>query len=295
MDLRQMRYFLAVAEELHFRRAAELLHLSQPSLSQQIRVMEEEIGARLFERTNRKVRLTPAGEALLPWFHSILNGIDEAVYEARRVDQGLVGLLTLTFVSTALVGVLPAAIKEFQVQAPDVDLQLKECEPKDQIASIINRTADIGFMHARLDSNELASHVIQKDELIAALPSNLPGEESVDLCDFASYAAIMPSPFTSFGFYNHVQHAYHLAGVNPRKVLYTNLIIGGIHLVAAGMGIALVPASFEIMYVPGVVFRPLRQPPPPVELLAVWSRNSSSKLLHRFLEVLGIPASITAQ
>ena len=290
MELRDMRYFIALAEELHFRRAAEVLHLSQPSLSQQIRLMEEQIGAKLFTRTNRKVQLTPAGEALLPRIRGLLHGIDEAVYEARRIDRGLTGLLRLCFVSTALVGVLPAAMKKFQLLAPDVDLQINECEPKEQIARIINGTSDIGFMHAKLDDDQLESKVVQRDELIAALPSDVTNDQPVNISDYKSYAAITPHPFTTFGYYGHVQRAYELAGVIPPKFLYANLIVGGIHLVAAGMGIALVPASFRALTTPGVVYRPLLKALPPVELLAVWRRDSTSKPLRLFLDIFSSPA-----
>ena len=290
MELRDMRYFLALAEELHFHRAAEVLHLSQPSLSQQIRLMEEQIGAKLFARTNRKVQLTAAGEALLPRVRGILHGIDEAVYEARRIDRGLTGLLRVCFVSTALVGVLPAAMKKFQLLAPDVDLQINECDPKEQIARIIHGASDIGFMHAKLDDDQLESMVVQQDELIAALPSDATNDHSVSVGDYKGYAAITPHPFTTFGYYGHVHRAYEEAGVNPHKFLYTNLIIGGIHLVAAGMGIALVPSSFQAVTTPGVMYKPLLKPLPPAELLAVWKRDSTSKPLRRFLEIFRNPA-----
>jgi DNA-binding transcriptional LysR family regulator len=286
MDLRQMRYFLAVAEHLHFHRAAEALHLSQPSLSQQIRLLEEEIGAALFERANRKVQLTQAGEALVPRVRALLRGVEEAVHEARRIDRGLSGLLTLCFGSAALLGVLPAALKDFQIQAPDVELQLKECEAKEQIASLLARGADIGFVHAQLEDEQLDSKVIQRDQLIAALPAEAAGEGPVDLARFGDYAAIMPSPFTASGYAHHVQQAYRMAGVRPRKFLHTALILGGVHLVAAGMGVALVPSSFQSIAVPGVLYRPLLQPAPAVELLAVWRRDSSSKSLLRFLAIL---------
>lgn len=284
-----MRYFLAIAEELHFRRAAEILHLSQPSLSLQIRQMEADLGAKLFERTNRKVKITPAGEALLPRVKAILRSMDEAGHEARRVDQGFAGQLTISFVSTALVGVLPAAMRKLQRQAPGIDLHLQECEPKEQITSLIRAASDIGFMHAKLSDEELTSMVVQRDELVVALPSEVVNTGAIDLRDFQNHVAIMPSPFTAFGFYNHVQRAYHFAGVSPARVIYTNLIIGGINLVAAGMGIALVPASFQSIEVKGVAYRPLLTPPPPVELLAVWRRDATSKLLHRFLGILSKP------
>jgi len=282
-----MQYFLAVAEALHFRHAAEMLNLSQPSLSQQIHQMEQELGVRLFDRTNRKVQLTQAGQALLPRVRRILQSMDEAVFEAKRVDQGLAGQLTISFVSTALVGVLPRAMKELQATTPGVELQLKECAPQDQIANIIQGTFDIGFVHAKLDNEELESSVIQRDELAVALPSDVAEGGPVDLRHYKSFTSIMPSPFTAFGFYNHVQRAYSLAGVTPERVIYANLIIGAINLVAAGIGIAVVPESFQYIQVQGVSYRPLITPPPAVELLAVWRRDSTSRLLQRFLGILG--------
>jgi DNA-binding transcriptional LysR family regulator len=281
-----MRYFLAVAEELHFRRAAAVLHLSQPSLSQQIHRMEEEIGIKLFKRSSRKVQLTAAGEAFLPRVRAILEGVDAAVHDTRRVDQGFAGLLTVSFVSTALAGVLPAAMKELQEQAPGVDLKMEECEPKEQIASILRGNSDIGFMHGALDDDQLETAVVQRDQLVAALPAKVMGEGPADLRNYRNHTAIMPSPFTAFGFHNHVQRAYRLAGVTPNKIIHTNLIIGGINLVAAGLGIALVPSSFQFIQVRGVTYRPLLTPPPPVELIAVWRRDATSELLHRFLEIL---------
>lgn len=286
MELRQMHYFKAVAEELHFHHAAEMLHLSQPSLSQQIRQMEEEIGVKLFERTNRKVKLTPAGTALLPRVRAILKSMDEAVHETKRVDQGSAGLLTISFVSSALVGVLPSAMRELELQAPGVDLKLKECDPQAQISDILQGTSDIGFMHAKLEDDQLISKVIQRDDLMVALPVALAKRGRVNLRDYRCHTAIMPSPFTIFGFFNHVQRAYQNAGVAPEKTIYTNLIIGGIHLVAAGIGIALVPSSFRTFQVPGVTYKQLIKAPPPVELLAVWKRDADSKLLHRFLKIL---------
>jgi DNA-binding transcriptional LysR family regulator len=230
--------------------------------------------------------LTAAGDTLLPRIRAILQGIDEAVYETRRVDRGIAGSLTVSFVSTALVGLLPAAMKELQEQAPGVDLKLEECEPKEQIARILHGDSDIGFMHAALDDDQLVSMTVQQDELVVALPPDAAQEGPVNLRDYRNHTAIMPSPFTAFGFYDHVQRAYRLAGVTSNKIIYTNLIIGGINLVAAGMGMALVPSSFQAIQMKGVCYRPLLTPPPPVELIAVWKRDATSKLLLRFLEIL---------
>jgi len=287
MEVRQMRYFLAVAETLHFHHAAELLHLSQPSLSQQIRQLEEELGLSLFERNQRKVRLTAAGEALVPRLKMLLASLDEAIGVTQRVHKGIAGPLNMGFVSTALVGKLPGAMKELQAQYPEIELQLRECEPNEQIAQILQGNLDIGFVHARLEQKALATQILQRDMLMVALPEEMATEdESVELGTLAQYTSILPSPFTAFGFYDHVMRAYEMAGVKPRKTIYTNLITGGISLVAAGMGISVVPQSFEQLRVPGVCYRKLAQTPPAVELLAVWKRENSSRQLARFVEIL---------
>ena len=282
-----MRSFLAVAEVLHFRRAAEKLHLSQPSLSHQIHLIEKELGVLLFERTNRKVSLTPAGETLLHRVRSILLSVDEALQETRRVDQGLSGILTISFVSTALLGTLPAAMKAMGLRYPEIDIQLEECAPEEQIAQLQHGNHDIGFMHANLHDAHLSSRIVQRDDLIVALPEEMAEQDGpVDLRKLSNSTSIMPSPFSSFGFYNHVQNAYQIANVTPRKIIYTNLIIGGINLVAGGIGIAIVPSSFRSMSVKGVVYRPLLKKPPQVELLAVWKSDSKSQILKNFLDIL---------
>jgi DNA-binding transcriptional LysR family regulator len=297
MEIRQMRYFLAVAETLHFQRAAEMLHLSQPSLSQQIRQIEQEIGAVLFERTNRKVELTLAGTALVPRVRAVLRDLDQTMQEVRRIDQGIVGKLTIGFVSTALVGVLPRAMKELQACSPGIDLQLKESEPQDQLNHLLDGSADIGFMHAQLDDKQLRSVVIQRDHLVAALPEELAPAGPVALRDFMACTSIVPSPFSTFGFHEHVRRAYRSAGGMPIKIIYTNLIISGITLVAAGVGMALVPSSFQTIHIPGVVYRELECEPHSVDLLAVWKAGSRSKLLARFLSILNrnaglVPATV---
>jgi DNA-binding transcriptional LysR family regulator len=287
MDVRQMRSFLAVAETLHFRRAAEILHLSQPSLSHQIHLIEEELGVMLFERTNRRVMLTPAGDTLLLRVRSILQSIDEALQETKRIDKGISGTLTISFVSTALLGKLPHAMKVMGARYPYIDIQLKECAPQEQIAQLLHGESDIGFMHANLHDEHLSSLVAQRDDLIVALPEQMaPTEELVDLRKFGNCTSIMPSPFSTFGFFNHVQRAYQIAGVTPQKIIYTNLIIGGINLVSGGIGIAIVPSSFQSISIKGVVYRKLLNMPPQVELLAFWKSDSKSQILRNFLEIL---------
>jgi DNA-binding transcriptional LysR family regulator len=286
MELRQLRYFLAVAEEMHFHHAAERLHLSQPSLSQQIHQLEEELGVKLFDRYNRRVSLTGAGENLLRRARLILQGVEEAVQETQQVGRGLAGRLTISFVSTALIGALPPVLKDFLSRVPAAELKLEEIDPEEQILHISRGISDIGFMHASIDDPQLNSMVVQREKLMVAVPSELAGRGSVDLRSLDKYTSIMPSAFTSFGFHAHVRRAYELAGATPHKTLHTKLIIAGLYLVASGMGIAVVPESFRSVKIQGVIYRPLLVNPPPVELLAVWRRDSDSQLLQRFLETL---------
>lgn len=288
MELRQIKYFLAVADALHFHQAAEKLHLSQPSLSLQIHQLEEEIGVTLFERSKRRVSLTPAGMALMPRARQIMIDLAAAVREAQRAEQGLAGQLIIGFISSAMAGTLPQTLRTVQKNAPEVNIELMECSPEEQIQHLLHGTIDIGFVHAQqLNDDELSTLVVQRDALIMALPETLaPAEPVVDLRDYAQYASIMPAPFKSIGIFTHIQHAYNTAGVLPAKIVYTNLIMGGINSVSSGIGIALVPSAFRSVLIPGVCYRDLAQELPPIELLAVWKSASSSKPLARFIETL---------
>lgn len=286
MEFRQMRYFLVVAEEMHFHRAAERLHLSQPSLSQQILHLEEDLGVKLFERSNRQVRLTDAGQRFLRRTRQVLRGVEEAIHEAKEIDEGMAGTLCLSFVSTALVGTLPRVLRSFLSRVPGADIEIEEIDPEEQVQHILRGSADIGFIHGKIDDLRLNTFIAQRDQLMVAMPADIAPQGKVHLEAFAEYALIMPAPFSSFGFSEHVRRAYELEGVNPRKIIQIKLLLAGLYLVASGIGISLVPASFRPIHIRGVVYRSLAIEPPPLEMLAIWRRDSDSKLLKRFLEIL---------
>lgn len=173
VELRQLRYFLAVAEELHFRRAAERLHLAQPSLSLQIQNLEEELGVKLFERSNRGVRLTIAGEKFLKETRQILLSVNKAVQGTKETADGMAGALSISLVSTALVGLLPSVLRSFIAQTPGVDIELEELDPEDQIHYLLRGRADIGFIHGVVSEPQLATFVVESDQLIVAVPAKL--------------------------------------------------------------------------------------------------------------------------
>ncbi len=286
MELRQLRYFVVVAEEMHFRHAAERLHLAQPSLTVQIQNLEEELGVRLFERSNRRVHLTAAGERFLKETKQVLLDVNKAVQATRQVAEGVAGTLSISFISTALVGVLPCVLRSFIRQAPGVDIELEELDPEEQMRYIIRGRADIGFIHGAVTDAQLTTLVVERDQLMVAVPARLASRKTIHLASLSEYTTILPAPFSSYGFSEHVRQAYELAGVSPQKILQVKLLLVGLYLVSSGIGICLVPKAFRNIPVRGVVYRPLAIEPPPMELLAVWRRDSESKPLQRFLQVL---------
>ncbi len=288
MELRHLRYFIAVAEQLHFRHAAELVHVAQPALSQQIRQLEEEIGVTLFERSHHKVRLTPAGKAFYENAQRILKQADRAMADARRVEFGDAGTIRIGFVSTAAIRVLPDAMKKLQRQVPSAEVELNELAPGEQIDGLYREQLDIGFVHAKLSQDVLNTVVVARDRLIVAVPGSCKLADClrVNLKDLASWTAIMPAGHSSSGFYEQVRMAYQMAGVMPERVHYTRLLQTGLLLVAAGVGVSLVPESFQSIHVKGVVYKKLKIEPPLCELVAAWRRDNASPLLNRFIKNL---------
>jgi DNA-binding transcriptional LysR family regulator len=288
MELRHLRYFVAVAEQLHFRHAAEIVHVAQPALSQQIRQLEEELGVTLLERSHHKVRLTSAGKAFYENAQSILKQADQAVAKARKVEVGDAGTIRIGFVSTAAIQVLPAAVKKLQKQAPSAEVELSELASGEQIDGLYREQLDIGFVHAKLSRDVLETMVVARDRLIVAVPDSckLAACRRVDLKDLASWTAIMPAGHSSSGFYEQVRMAYQIAGVWPERVHYTRLLQTGLLLVAAGVGVSLVPESFQLIRMKGVVYKKLKVEPPMCELVAAWRRDNTSPLLNRFIKYL---------
>jgi DNA-binding transcriptional LysR family regulator len=288
MELRHLRYFIAVAEQLHFRHAAEIVHVAQPALSNQIKQLEEEIGVTLFDRSRHKVRLTPAGKAFYEAAQAILKKTNEAVIEARKAEQGDAGTIRIGFVSTAGITILPDAVKKLQDDIPSAEIEMRELAAGEQIDGLYREHLDIGFLHTKLTEHVLETMVIARERLILAVPETCKEARSrrIDLKNLASWTAIMPVQHTSSGFYEHVQMAYQMAGVTPERIHYTRFLMTGLLLVGAGLGVSIVPESFKSIHVKGVAYKELLVEPPMCELVAAWRRDNASPLLHRFLDEL---------
>jgi DNA-binding transcriptional LysR family regulator len=297
MELRQLKYFVAVAEALHFRRAAEIVHVAQPALSHQIKQLETQIGATLFERSHHKVQLTQAGKAFYAKAQSILKDVKLAAAEARAVEHGDAGLVVIGFVSSAAINVLPKVLANIRKQMARTEVELKELATGEQIDCLYHNTIDLGFFHAKLEESAFDSLVVARDRLIVALPktNKFALRQTVDLRDLAQETAIMPGRHSTHGYFEHIRAAYQAAGVQFKHVHHTNLLQTGLLLVGAGLGISLVPESFRNIRVKGVVYRDLRTERVPVELLAAWRRDNNSPVLIRIIDHLRSEASVAVE
>lgn len=260
IELRHLRYFLAVAETLHFGRAAKKLGMAQPPLSQQIRRLEELLGAPLFERTTRGVSLTPAGAVLRERALSGMARLADDLEQTRRVARGEEGTLTVGYSGSAMFTELPMAIQAYRRAHPRVEVQLREMWTSQQLPALADGSIDVGFLRDGERRPELATVPLLREPFRVALPSNhrLRRQRTVDP------ASLKDEPFVLFS-RRHGSLAYDRtirccldAGFQPTIVQEAPQFPTLIRLVAAGMGVSLVPACAATIPFPGTVFRPIR-------------------------------------
>jgi DNA-binding transcriptional LysR family regulator len=284
MEMRQLRYFLAVAERMHFTRAAESLHLSQPALSQQIRMLEEEIGVRLLERSKRRVQLTPAGVAFRARAKAALDAAAEAVSDARMAERGEAGFISIGFVTTAAVAVLPRLLDEFCTRFPLAAVELRELEPGAQMEALDQNRVTFGFSSVPSALPSLESKLLVEERLLVALPSRHPAARgpSVNLKDLAQERFLLPPRGLMSGIHEGIIAACHRAGFEPSHIQPIKLAETAVCLVARNLGIALVPESFRNLKVSGVVYRSLTHEVPLIRLYAIRRKQPGSPLADNF-------------
>jgi DNA-binding transcriptional LysR family regulator len=280
MEMRQLRYFLAVAERMHFTRAAEVLHLSQPALSQQIRMLEEEIGVRLLERTKRRVQLTPAGIAFRERAKAALEAAAEAASDARMAERGEAGFISIGFVTTAAVVILPRLLDEFCTRFPRAVVDLRELEPGAQVEALEQSRITFGISSVPSALPSLESRLLAQERMIVALPSRHPvaRRRTVHLKDLAGERFLLPPRGLLPGIHAGIITACHQAGFEPKSILPIRLAETAVFLVARNLGIALIPQSFRLLKVNGVVYRSLAQEVPLIQMFAIRRRQSESPL-----------------
>jgi DNA-binding transcriptional LysR family regulator len=289
MRYRRLGYFVAVADELSFTRAAARLHMAQPPLSHQIALLEKDLGAALFDRSRRTIRLTAAGAALLPEARRLLADLDATARMVRRVGKGAVGRLAVGFVPSAINGRLPDLLRTFGHSHPDVELSLREMAPDPLLAAVQDRRLDLGLLYRPITESGLAQRRLSSERLLLALPDGHPAARSdeVTLHDVADEPFVLPEQHDVPGIHAAVTATFADAGIAPRTaqrgVWLMQTVLG---LVAAGVGLAVVPSSVEVLQRRGVTLRPLRGARHQVELAAVWRPDHDSAPLAGLLGVI---------
>ncbi|MEW6635698.1 MAG: LysR substrate-binding domain-containing protein [Actinomycetota bacterium] len=290
MNLQRLRYFVAVAEELSFTRAAERLHMAQPPLSYQIRQLEEELGVQLFYRDKRNVRLTEAGRLLLEEARGLLVHAEQTASVVRRVGHGEVGRLSVGFVPSAANRLLPPLLRAFGERFPSVELLLREVDPDRLLSSLGDGRVDVGFLYLPLfEEAALEARAVSREPFVAALPDTHPLAEKarVTLGDLAEEPFVLTPKYRGAGLRDKIVAHCRRAGFEPRVVQEAWLMQTTVSLVAGGIGVTLVPASLRNLQRTGVVYKSVEGLLPEIELGAVWRRGDPSPVLRAFLGVAG--------
>jgi DNA-binding transcriptional LysR family regulator len=289
VELRQLRYFVAIAEEGSLSRAAGRLHVSQPPLSTQMKSLEIELGVKLFERSNRGVSLTAAGVVFFDESRAVLARLEHATAEARRADRADVGMLSVGFVSIADYGILPPALRSFRASFPLVDVQLHELTTDAQVRELRAARLDLGIGLAPVDEPDIEFEGVLREELVLAAPLGHPavrGGGAVGLRALSKESFIVPPRDVAPGLYDLTISQCRAAGFAPKITQHARQMQTVIGLVACGMGFALVPSSVRHLRRTGVRYLSLRGKAAHVEVGILRLRHAKSGLRERFVDAL---------
>jgi DNA-binding transcriptional LysR family regulator len=291
MELRHLKYFVAVAEELNFSRASERLNIAQPPLSQQIRRLEADLGVALFTRTRRHVDLTDTGRAILDEARRTLAQAQRIVNLARRAAQGEAGALRLGFSSSALYTMLPAILRAFRARAPEVVLSLLERSSEEQVELLSAGAIDAGFVRLPIESPapSLTLRTVVREPLLVAMAREhrLAGHRTVALRALAREPFIMVARGAAPGLHNQIVALCSAAGFNPAIAQEAAEISTIVSLVSAGLGVAIVPASVRNLQRERVTYHPLRPANAMTEMALAYEKNNRSLVLRTFLDAAG--------
>ncbi len=293
LELYQLRCFVALAEELHFGRAAVRMNITQPPLSRQIQMLEATVGVRLLDRTNRFVRLTPAGRAFLNEARSLLGHAQTAVTTARLAESGRVGAATIGFTSLAAMWLVPLLVSAARSGLPGVALILREMLSTDQEQRLLTGQLDLGILRPPVHRPELETMAIHRETLVFALhrKDRLARRRRIGLPDIHGHPFVMYSPDDARSFFDLLASLFHQAGIVPDIVQHVGMPHAILAMVDAGLGAALVPASAQRLALPNVVFRPAALPAALspqllIELHVAWRRANDNPALAPLLDII---------
>jgi DNA-binding transcriptional LysR family regulator len=286
MNMRQLQYFLAVAQDLNFTRASERVSIAQPALSQQIMALEEELGTPLFIREKRKVLLTPAGEILIEHARRVLNAASAATVAVRAAQRGAEAHLAVGAIYSAIYTFLPNTLREFKVLAETAEVSLQEMTISQQIAGLKEGTIEVGLVRGHVYDRDIVTEQLYRELLVVAVPAGgeYDQKQPVELAELATWPLIAVARGLARGYANSILDIFEEQEFTPRIVKEVYDMHTSVCLVAAGMGVSIVPATFRIMQSQGVAYRPLRASTPGISFSMVWHKDVVPVLLPLFRE-----------
>lgn len=287
IDLRQLRYFQAVAEELHFGRAAARLAIAQPALSRQVQQLEQELGTPLLRRTQRRVELLPAGALLLERSRSLQQDLARALADTRRTGAGELGKLALGFIHSSTYGLLPPVISRFRRLYPGIQLELHELPITAQLAGLVRGTIDLGLLRVQAAPAELEVLPVMADPFVLAVPAKHPlaARTRVRLKAIADEPLVMFSREGAVLLHERIHAMFEQAGVRPQVAQVATQIHTIIGLVGAGLGVAVVPASGRNLHPKQVRFVEIADKAEPVHVALAWRRGQETPAIQSFRRV----------
>jgi DNA-binding transcriptional LysR family regulator len=288
-ELHQIRCFVAVADTLHFGKAAARMNMTQPPLSRQIQLLEHVLGVKLLDRTSRAVKLTPAGRVFLLEARRILRLTESAALATRRIASGEAGTISLGFTAASGYSFLPRLLLQRAARAPNIDIDLKEMVSAEQVESLLTGRIDVGLLRPPVTRGEFSTLKVASEGLVAALPFGDPrlAQATLSLKDFHQQPLIMYAPEGARYFRDMLVELFAQEGVAPQGIQSLSQIHSMLALVRAGIGAAIVPEAASVLHFDDVQFRPVTTTPPaPVELYAAWKSDNDNPALQAFLDLL---------
>ncbi len=287
MELRHLQYFVAVAEELHFGRAATRLLIVQPSLSQQIQQLEKELGFPLLRRTKRSVELTDAGKVFLIEARKALAQVQEAKRAAQRAYRGEIGRLVVGYISSSTYDLLPMMLSAYRERFPHVDVALQELTTQEQLRALEEESIQVGLLRLPINDPTVHVEVVRREPIVCVLPEGHPlaTHERIAVPLLANEQFVLQSSQRGGGYYAQLMNLCLSSGFSPNVIQEVTEMHTIVSLVAAGMGVSLVPLSMKNIRSQGVIYRELEGVAPVTEMAIAWLRTSHSTLVQNFLEV----------
>lgn len=288
MEIKRLRYFVAVAEELHFGRAAERLEMAQPPLSRQIAQLEKDLGVQLFDRSRSQIRLTPAGDVMLERARDIIERLESTYREVSLIGQGSAGRLRIAFVGSASHGVLPTLIKSYRSHYPNVDLALSAMNNAELERAVIQREIDIAVARPSLDIEELRTLTLHQEPLMLAIPDNsrLNAVQNIALKDLTDETFVLYPRRPRPSFADYILKVCAEEGLKPRDTVFAQDYQTAISLVSVGVGISIVPESVSSTQRPGVFYRPYEGYNPGTGLSAHARRDNRKPHVMNFFDIV---------